>query len=93
MLLHRTSAHLDDAGLLNQLKANLEPWLSHTCNDERINEVDLDKWLDKVKIIDEKKHREWQQQRADMEEAACSHLKRNTISAGLSELSRCYNTF
>jgi len=67
--------HLDDTRLLNQLEANLEPWLSRACDNERINKVDLDKWLDKVKIIDEKKHREWQQQRADVEEAACSHLK------------------
>jgi len=54
---------------------NLEPWLSHACNNERINEADLDKWLDKVKIIDKKKCREWQQQQADVEEAAHSHLK------------------
>jgi hypothetical protein len=69
------SAHLDDAGLLNQLEVNLETWLSRACDDERINEADLDKWLDKVKIIDEKKCREQQQQRVDVEEAACSHLK------------------
>ena len=67
--------HLDDTRLLNQLEANLEPWLSRACDNERINKVDLDKWLDKVKIIDEKKHREQQQQRADVEEATCSHLK------------------
>jgi len=92
-LLWGTSAHLDDAGLLNQLEANLEPWLSRACDDERIKEADLDKWLDKVKIVDEKKHRERQQQRADVEEAACSHLKQNMTSAGLSEPSRRYNTF
>ena len=62
MLLQRMSAHLDDAGLLNQLEANLEPWLSCACDNERIREADLDKWLDKVKVIDEKKHREQQQQ-------------------------------
>ena len=92
-LLWGTSAHLDDAGLLNQLKANLEPWLSRACNNERIKEADLDKWLDKVKIVDEKKHREWQQQWANVEEAARSHLKQNMTSAGLSEPSRRYNTF
>jgi hypothetical protein len=93
MLLRGTTNHLDDAALLNQLEANLEPWLSRACDDERIKEDTLDKWLDKVKIVDEKKRRERQQQRADAEEAARSHLKRNTMSAGLSELSRRYNTF
>jgi len=92
-LLCGTSVHLDDAGLLNQLEANLELWLSCACDDKRINEADLDKWLDKVKIIDEKKCREWQQQRADAEEAVCSHLKQNMTSAGLSKPSCCYNTF
>jgi hypothetical protein len=77
-LLHGTTNHLDDAALLNQLKANLEPWLSCACDDERIKEDTLDKWLDKVKIVDKKKCRERQQQRADAEEATCSHLKRNT---------------
>jgi hypothetical protein len=48
------------SGLLNQLA--LEPWLSCACDNERIREADLDKWLDKVKVIDEKKHREQQQQ-------------------------------
>jgi len=92
-LLWGMSAHLDDAGLLNQLEANLELWLSCTCDDERIKEVDLDKWLDKIKVIDEKKHREQQQQQVDAEEAAHSHLKWNTMSAGLSEPYCCYNTF
>ena len=92
-LLWGTSAHLNNARLLNQLKANLEPWLSHTCDNERIKEADLDKWLDKVKIIDKKKCREWQQQWADVEEAACSHLKWNMTSASLSEPSCHYNTF
>jgi len=92
-LLHGTTTHLDDTALLNQLKANLEPWLSHACDDERIKEDTLDKWLDKVKIIDEKKRRERQQQRTDAEEATRSHLKWNTTSAGLTEPSRRYNTF
>jgi len=92
-LLRGTTTHLDDAALLNQLEANLEPWLSRACDDERVKEDTLDKWLDKVKIIDEKKRRERQQQRADAEEAARSHLKRNTTSAGLTEPSRRYNTF
>ena len=92
-LLRGTTTHLDDATLLNQLKANLEPWLSRACDDKRIKEDTLDKWLDKVKIVDEKKHREQQQQQVDAEEAARAHLKCNTTSAGLSELSRCYNTF
>jgi len=92
-LLHGTPMHLDDVGLLNQLKANLEPWLSRACDNERIKEDELDKWLDKVKILDEKKRRERQQQRADADEAACVHLKRNTASAGLSEPSRHYNSF
>jgi hypothetical protein len=87
------SAHLDDTRLLNQLEANLEPWLSCACDDKRIKEAYLNKWLDKVKIVDEKKCRERQQQRADVEEAACLHLKQNTTSAGLSEPSHCYNTF
>ena len=43
MLLRGMPAHLDDAGLLNQLEANLELWLSRACDDERINEADLDK--------------------------------------------------
>jgi hypothetical protein len=67
--------------------------LGHACNNERIKEDTLDKWLDKVKIIDEKKHRKHQQQHTDMEEAACSHLKRNTMSAGLTKPPHCYNTF
>jgi hypothetical protein len=92
-LLCGTPTHLDDASLLNQLEANLEPSLSHACDDERVNEDTLDKWLDKVKILDEKKRQECQQQRADAEEAARSHLKHNTTSAGLAEPSRCYNTF
>ena len=54
-LLCGTPTHLDDAALLNQLKANLEPLLSHACDDERISGETLDKWLDKVKILDEKK--------------------------------------
>jgi len=74
-LLHGTVMHLDDTTLLNQLEVNLEPWLSHACDDERIKKDTLDKWLDKVKIIDKKKHREHQQQCADTEEAARSHLK------------------
>jgi hypothetical protein len=92
-LLCGTTMHLDDATLLNQLKANLEPWLSCACNNERIKEDTLDKWLDKVKIVDEKKCRECQQQCVDAEEAAHLHLKRNTTSAGLTELSRRYNMF
>jgi len=92
-LLRGTSVHLDDTGLLNQLEVNLELWLSCACDDKRINEVDLDKWLDKVKIIDEKKCREQQQQRVDAEEAVCSHLKWNMTSAGLSKPSCHYNTF
>jgi len=54
--------HLDNTSLLNQLEANLEPSLSRACDDERVNEDTLDKWLDKVKILDEKKCRECQQQ-------------------------------
>ena len=54
-LLCGTPTHLDDAALLNQLKANLEPLLSRACDDERISGETLDKWLDKVKILDEKK--------------------------------------
>ena len=92
-LLRGMPTHLDDASLLNQLEANLEPSLSCACDDERVNEDTLDKWLDKVKILDEKKRRECQQQRADAEEAACSHLKHNMTSAGLAEPSRRYNTF
>jgi len=92
-LLCGTTMHLDDAALLNQLEANLELWLSHACDDERIKEDTLDKWLDKVKVVNEKKHRECQQQHVDAEEAACSHLKWNTMSAGLTKLSRHYNTF
>jgi hypothetical protein len=49
--------------------------------------------LDKVKVVDEKKCRECQQQCADAEEAAYSHLKWNTTSAELTELLCCYNTF
>jgi hypothetical protein len=92
-LLHGTPTHLDNVGLLNQLEANLEPWLSHACDNERIKEDELDKWLDKVKILDEKKCRERQQQRADADEAMRMHLKHNTASAGLSKPSHCYNTF
>jgi hypothetical protein len=92
-LLHSTATHLDDVSLLNQLEANLEPSLSCACDDERVSKETLDKWLDKVKILDEKKRRERQQQQADAEEAAHSHLKRNTTSAGLSDSSRHYNTF
>ena len=92
-LLRGMPTHLDDTSLLNQLEANLEPSLSCACDDERVNEDTLDKWLDKVKILDEKKHRECQQQRADAEEAAHSHLKHNMTSAGLAEPSRRYNTF
>ena len=92
-LLHGTPTHLDDVSLLNQLETNLEPSLSCACNNERVNEDTLDKWLDKVKILDEKKCWERQQQWADAEEAACSHLKRNMTSTGLTEPSRHYNTF
>ena len=62
-------------------------------DNKRIKEDELDKWLNKVKILDEKKCRERQQQRADVDEAARMHLKCNTVSAGLSEQSRRYNTF
>jgi hypothetical protein len=93
ILLRGTTTHLDDAALLNQFEANLELWLSRVCDDERVKEDTLDKWLDKVKIIDEKKCRERQQQRADAEEAMCSHLKRNTTSAGLTKPSHCYVMF
>ena len=92
-LLHGTTTYLDDATLLNQLKVNLKLWLSCACDDQRIKEDTLDKWLDKVKIVDKKKHGECQQQWADAEEATHSHLKWNTMSAGLSELSCHYNTF
>jgi hypothetical protein len=92
-LLRGTTTHPDDTALLNQLEVNLEPWLSHACDDERIKEDTLDKWLDKVKVVDKKKCRECQQQRADAEEAACSHLKQNTTSAGLTKPLRRYNTF
>jgi hypothetical protein len=93
MLLCGMATHLDDTSLLNQLEANLKPSLSRACNNERVSEETLDKWLDKVKILDEKKHREHQQQWVDAEEASHSHLKRNTTSAGLSDSSRRYNTF
>jgi len=92
-LLRGTPTHLDNAALLNQLEANLEPSLSRACDDKRVSEETLNKWLDKVKILDEKKRREHQQQQADAKEAACSHLKHKTTSAGLTDSSRCYNTF
>jgi hypothetical protein len=81
-LLHGTATHLDDTSLLNQLKANLKLSLSCACDDERVS-----------KILDEKKHREHPQQWVDAKDAARSHLKCNTTSAGLSDSSRCYNTF
>jgi hypothetical protein len=92
-LLRGSSTHLDDAALLNQLEANLEPWLSRMCDDEHVKEDNLGKWLDAVKIIDERKRRERQQQRADAEEAARMHLKQTGAAAGLSEPSRRINTF
>ena len=84
-LLCGTPTHLDDMSLLNQLETNLEPSLSCACDNERVNEDTLDKWLDKVKILDEKKCWECQQQWANAEEAAHSHLKHNMTSTGLTE--------
>jgi hypothetical protein len=61
-LLRGTTHHLDETQLLNQMEANLEPFLSNAVIEEEITERDLDKWLSIVKNLDDKKRRERQQQ-------------------------------
>jgi hypothetical protein len=90
-LLQGTTHHLSDAQLLNQLEAHLEPSLANAVLEEDIKERDLDQWLTLVKNLNDKKHRERRQQRADAEEAARAHLKHTGTTAGLSEPSRRYN--
>ena len=91
-LLRNTEHHLSDAALLNQMEANLDPSLAAACDDEKISDRDLDRWIDAVKTLDEKITRATHRQKAYAEEAvARATLKRNGKAAGLSEQGRIYN--
>jgi hypothetical protein len=90
-ILRDTTYHLDNAQLLNQLEANLEPALSHAVIEDQINKWDLDQWLTLVKNLDDKKRCKCQRQCADTEEAARAQLKRTSTTTGLSEPSRHFN--
>jgi hypothetical protein len=87
-LLCGTTYHLNDAQLLNQLEANLEPVLSNVLIEEEVKECDLDLWLMTVKNLDDKKCCKCQQQCADAERA---HLKHTGASVGLAEPLHHYN--
>ena len=90
-LLRNTEHHLSDAALLNQMEANLDPSLAAACDDEKINDKDLDSWIDTVKTLDEKITRAAHRQKAFAEEAvARATLKRTGKAAGLSEQGRTY---
>jgi hypothetical protein len=73
------------------MEANLDPSLAAACDDEKINDRDLDSWIDAVKTFNEKIARATHRQKAFAEEAvARATLKRNGKAAGLSEQGRTY---
>ena len=91
-LLRDLTSHLADNVLCNQLEANLETNLSIACDDDGVSmETDLEKWMGLVKQIDERKHRECVQAKADAEEAACNSTKRPFVMTGILEPSRRTN--
>lgn len=56
-LLRDTPSHFKDINLKYHLESHMNPHLGAEYRDERITETDLHKWIDKVKVLDNKRLR------------------------------------
>jgi hypothetical protein len=92
-LLRDLPGHLTEANLRNQLEANMDKALQVEIDDKKANEIkEFEKWLARVKELDERLRRDRVQAKADAEEAArTAFMKRSSSTAGFLEPSRKYN--
>jgi hypothetical protein len=92
-LIVSTDHGITDDNLREQLEARMDATLCKECDSKKINEEkDLDKWLGLVKDVDEKMREERNQARADVEEIACSLIRKRTFSStGITEPSHHIN--
>jgi hypothetical protein len=56
-LLRDTDSYFTDVYLKYHLESHMNPHLAADYRDERITEPDLHKWIDKVKVLDNKRLR------------------------------------
>jgi hypothetical protein len=88
----RTTCHLKEDALCNQLEVNMDIALMKECHDKKTKDIkDLEKWIARIKELDEKIHRDRLQAKVDAEEAARITMKRTASAAGILEPSHRYN--
>ncbi|KAG1804740.1 uncharacterized protein HD556DRAFT_1226393, partial [Suillus plorans] len=77
-LLRDTASHLDDVNLLYHLESHMNPELAGDYYAENIAETELRKWIEKVRLLDEKRLRYLARQKEAVETALRAERNRST---------------
>lgn len=87
-LLRDTDSHFSDTNLKYHLESHMNPHLAADYRDERITEMDLHKWIDKVKLLNNKRLHTVAQQKEAAEAAWRAGQGKTTTEKKLASSSR-----